>query len=439
MSLINGLEIGGRSLNAYKSAITITGHNIANVETPNYTRQRPELEPALSETGILSGVDLDAVTRERDKFADLRYRDQLARFGRWDAQTGYLEQVEGIVGELGEGSLTDLMSRFWNGWHDLADSPESDATRVSLVQAGIALTEKLNEIGSSLGAVQSNINGMIEEKISRVNLLLDEVADLNVRITSLIRNDGNPSDLQDRRETVLDELSKLVGISYSESEDMTVTVRIGGMTLVELGEKTGLLFQETSTGYSITLQDNTPVQISSGEIGGLVELRDDKVGEILERINGMAESLIQAVNDLHSSGYGLDGSNGISFFLGSDATDITVNSDLIESPEKVAAAGEPDSPGDNSIAIAIAGLRDQFSEQHASIVTLVGTQTAQAKRQTENNEILLEQVNAYRQGKFGVSLDEELTNLIRFQRAYQAAAKFVATLDELLQTVVNIK
>lgn len=438
MSLIGGLEIGRRSLNAYKSAITITGHNISNVENPNYTRQKPDLEPATPQSGIPSGVDLETVSRQRERFADLKYREQAASLGRWDVQTGYLEQVEEIVGADGEGSLTDLMNRFWNGWHDLANSPESKASRISLIQSALALTEKLNEVSSSLSSVRSALNDTIGDKVSRVNELLEEVADLNVKIASLIRSGGNPSDLQDRRDAALDELSRLASINYSERSDGTVSVRIGGITLVEGAESSPIELERGSSGNPSPVLDGNPIRISSGEIGGLIEL-GDKIDGMIERMNGMAGSLIGRVNELHSSGYGLDGSNGLPFFTGEDASDITVNPDLIDAPQKVAASGQPDSPGDNSVALAIAGLRGEFDEYHASTVALIGSQTAQAEREAENGEILLRQLEAYRQGEFGVSLDEELTNLIRFQRAYQAAAKFVASIDELLQSVINMK
>jgi len=438
MSLISGLEIGRRSLNAYKSAITITGHNISNVENPNYTRQKPDLEPSMPRSGIPSGVDLETVSRQRDRFADLKYREQAALLGKWDVQTGYLEQVEGIVGADGEGSLTDLMNRFWNSWHDLANSPESNATRISLVQSALALTDKLNEISSSLSSIRSVLNDTIEDKVSRVNDLLEEVAELNVKIASLIRDGGNPSDLQDRREMALDELSRLASIGYSEKGDGTVSVRIGGVTLVEGANSSAIELQKGSNGNLIPTLAGNSLQISSGEIGGLIEFRD-KLDGMIGRINEMAGSLVRKANELHSSGYGLDGSSGIPFFSGESASDITVNPDLVDAPEKVAAAGQPDSPGDNSIALAIARLRDQFDKYHASTVALIGSQTAQAEREAENNEILLRQIETYRQGEFGVSLDEELTNLIRFQRAYQAAAKFVASIDELLQSLINMK
>ncbi|HID55635.1 TPA: flagellar hook-associated protein FlgK [Candidatus Poribacteria bacterium] len=437
MSLISGLEIGRRSLNAYKSAITITGHNVSNVGNPNYTRQKPDLEPAMPQSGIPSGVDLETVSRQRDRFADLKYREQAASLGRWDVQTGYLEQVEGIVGGDGEGSLIDLMNRFWNGWHDLANSPESEASRISLIQSALALTDKLNEISSSLNSVRSALNDMIEDKVSRVNDLLEEVADLNVKIASLIRSGGNPSDLQDRRDAVLDELSRLASIGYSDGGDGSVSVRIGGVTLVEGAESSQINLQRSSDGDLIPVHDEIRLRVNAGEIGGLIEL-GDKLDKIIGRMDEMAGSLIERINELHSSGYGLDGSSGVPFFSGENASDIAVNPDLIDAPEKVAASGRPDAPGDNSVALAIAQLRSQFDEHHASTVALIGSQTAQAEREAENGEILLRQIGAYRQGEFGVSLDEELTNLIRFQRAYQAAAKFVSSIDELLQTVINM-
>lgn len=436
MSLIGTLEISRKALNAFKTALTVTGHNIANVNTPGYSRQRVELSPSIPLDELPSGVDVEGIRRVRDLFADLKYREAIAEQGRWDVQRGVFEKVESVIGDTGEGSLLDLLDRFWAAWHDLANLPESTSSRIHLIQTAQALTAKLKEIDSHLVETLGSIDEMLEEKLLRSSELLREVAELNVEIAAVMGGGGNTSDLQDKRDAALDELSKLMGIGYSFEENGAVDLRAGGVTLVQSGEYSSLHLERTSSDVAILTQDGVEVE-PGGELGGLIELRG-KVSALLGEIRRIGAELITRVNELHSSGYGLDGSTGTPFFTGNDSSDIEVNSDLIDNPALIAAASEPDSPGDNSLALSIVSLRDTFDSEVKSLLTEVGSMAAQVERMAEGSKAVAERINSLREGFSGVSLEEELLDLVIYQRAFQAASKVAAVIDDLLQTVLNM-
>jgi flagellar hook-associated protein 1 FlgK len=197
----------------------------------------------------------------------------------------------------------------------------------------------------------------------------------------------------------------------------------------------------------ITALGGTEISITSGELAGLIEVRDVQIPELAGRFDLLADVLMDEINQLHRTGFGLDRTTDLDFFSGNSITDISVNPLLQTNPEKLGVAGVPDAEGDNQIALAIAQKRsdrlftdgrETFEEFNNSTISIIGVQSQQAQREVENNELLVQQLTLFQESVSGVSIDEELSQMIQFQRAYEAAARYISTIDQLLETLVNI-
>ena len=206
------------------------------------------------------------------------------------------------------------------------------------------------------------------------------------------------------------------------------------------------LFGKTE-GTVINPKNGEKVSIQGGKIGGLVNFRDNQLTQFIDRINTFATTLMAEVNAVHVKGYGLDNTTGLEFFTGNNINDIEVNSILETNPEKIGVSSVKDAAGNNLIALAIVEKRNTFlmsdgtqtlEDYYASTMTFVGIQSQQAQRNEENNELLVSQLETFRESYSGVSLDEEMVNLIQFQRAYEASARYISTVDRVMQTLINM-
>ena len=206
------------------------------------------------------------------------------------------------------------------------------------------------------------------------------------------------------------------------------------------------LFGKTE-GTVINPKNGEKVSIQGGKIGGLVNFRDNQLTQFIDRINTFATTLMAEVNAVHVKGYGLDNTTGLEFFTGNNINDIEVNSILETNPEKIGVSSVKDAAGNNLIALAIVEKRNTFlmsdgtqtlEDYYASTMTFVGIQSQQAQKNEENNELLVSQLETFRESYSGVSLDEEMVNLIQFQRAYEASARYISTVDQVMQTLINM-
>jgi len=448
MNLFSSLEIGKRALNAQRSAITITGHNIANINTPNFARQRTELAVSLSDD-IVSGVDVDEVRQIRDKFLDARLRTQVQDFNKWETQSSMLSQIEDVLGTSGSG-ISNTLSQFWDGWQDLANQPESESARVTVMGRGERLASHFNKVDSELKQMRVDINAQMETKIQLINSTAETIGKLNTEISIIQGTGENANDQIDSRVALIDELSTLVNVTTHQEENASAKVFISGFCIVEGGEVTQLNSTISSGGHATfsnpVLPDGSPVDITSGELAGIMELRDTTIPEFVDRMNQLAASFIADVNSLHSAGYGLDNSTGLSLFSGGRASDMTVNSVIKNNTDKLATSSSMNSEGNNEVALSISQLRyaqkfnngtETYEDFYNATVGMAGVKSQEAQRFADNQQLLVERFEALRDGVSGVSLDEEMTNLIKFQHAYEAAARFVGVVDEMMETVLG--
>jgi len=589
MSSIFGiLATGTGALAAQQKAIEVAAQNIANVNTPGYSRRRLVLEtnsPILTSAGqIGTGVTATGVERIYDRFLDNQIIGETEDLGRWEAQRSGLERVEAILNEAPGYGLNQDMSEFWNSWQDLANNPEGYTERVTLLAKSETLAYNFEQTYNDLKGLRADLDSGIEDTVSLINIKAGQIAELNEKIAHIETAGDNANEYRDQRTLLLNELALTMDISTTEQSSGSVTVTVGGQTLVDGASHYDLSTVDNPSNsnlndiYIDTTGDgagdtNITGDISGGKLKGWLDVRDVAVTGYMADFNNLVSSIKGAevtnvtagaestlaggehfnlsststdyyvwydidggstdpsvggrtgikvdiaggdsadevaaktasaiaavvsgsnpvfdavasgstitinnvadgaandatvgtsgftvnkatdggngINDLHRAGNGLMSGpayTGNDFFSGSLARDdFAVSSTIAADVNKIAAAGSSDGlPGGNSNAIAISNLQNElrmsgnavtFDDFYNAVIGDVGTEVEQANVRYSHQSEMVGYLNNCRESISGVSLDEEMANLVQFQHAYEAAAKLISLTDQLLATVINI-
>ncbi len=453
-STFMGLEIARRGLSAARLGMEISGHNVANANTPGYSRQRPVLAtsdpytlPSLcrpQEPLMLgTGVEVKKVERVRDSFLDIQIRAEVSGHGTWEVQRDALSEIETIFMEPSENGLSSLFSKFWNSWQEVSKNAENTPTRAVLVQNAESLAGAIRHTKSLLETVRDDQRQLANIYINDINSKARQIAALNVQIANSRAAGDEPNDLLDKRDLLLDELAALTAVTVAEDSLGAVKVTAGSVVLVDGRESFDV---PQITDWSSDPFAGPPYdQFTAGRLFGVRE-NLAKVAAYAADLDKLASTLISEVNALHAAGYGLDGTTGTAFFTGSDSSDIGVNQGLAANLGLVAAASASDAPGDGSNALAIARLQSAaiaglggstIAGHYQNLVSRLGVESQEAARMTDNQKALVDQLNSRKESISGVSLDEEMTNLIQYQYAYMASARVITAMDSLLDTLIN--
>ena len=433
ISSFYGLQTSLRGLLAQQRALDVAGHNVANASTTGFSRQEALMVaspayviPAGTANGagahLGTGVDVIQYRRVRDQFLDLQYRAQNTRLGYESTRSEQLDRAEVSLAEPSDNGIASQLSQFWDAWSDLANAPQDMAARTALTEQGATLGESFATVINQLNIV----SGQASEEYTRltgpggeVESIARELTALNDTISRFASAGDSPNDLMDRRDVLIDQLSKLGRISVTDTTD--------GMVEITFGDAAQPIVSDRTMNWPQTLTD------PDGRLGALRDIF--KPGGTIEQyrdaLDGVAKGVMDAVNALHTS------AGGPAFFAataGNEAGSLTV----AITPAQVQ-TGPTGLAGDNALALKIAGLRGNAAVDGAyrSFVARVGTEVRQAHTQEANADALTAAVDGRRQSVSGVSLDEEMANIIRFQRAYQASSRAMSTMDEMLDVLIN--
>ncbi len=481
----SGISIALRALQAQQVSLDITGHNVANANNPNYSRQtglhsatRPYPAPMMghnpSNGQLGTGVEISQINRMRDTFVDLRLRQQLSSFHYWSAMEDGLSQVELFFNEPGENGINQALDQFWDSLQDLSREPDFNSVREVVVQRAQVLVESITTTRRQLQDLRENINENIPLKVQKINSLSNRLADLNVQIGKISATGSLPNDLLDSRDAILEELSELIDIEVVQDHVNMVGVTVGGASLVhrstaynmttvgQASEEQG--YQKNIVRWATT---GNPVEIKSGEIGGLEALRDVDIQRAIDDLDNWTKELVERVNEVHDQGWDLkdnedaDGNlvESTPFFVflnnNSDfaALNIMVNEELANDVSLIRASSREGAIGNGENALDLARLRFNrvvdtgigsgdnsqitIGDAFRAIVSKLGVNTQKSIKMVENDETLAGHLRNLKESVSGVSLDEEMANMIRFQHAYGAAARMMTAVDESLDTIIN--
>ncbi len=459
-NLLQGLNTALSSLLSHQIAIQTTEHNVANASTPGYRRQEavmvagipytvPSMRGQVVPGQIGTGVMVDRIRQYNMEFFDDRYRRILGESKNWDMQTSVLKQVEASLSETSEDGLVAKLDAFWTGWQGLSDDPTNMSLRSDLLERADSLATALRWRYDSLTKIQKDQNLTILERVDEINSLASQIARLNVEIVTVKAAGNQPNDIIDQRDQMINRLSEISGAIASIQDNGEAVVSIGGHALV-IGATTFKLSATSSNLSNIYWEaDGQPLSVSRGELAGLFEARDQIIPDIINGLNDLAANLISTVNSLHSQGYALDGTTtNLNFFdpAATSAADIRLSSDVSGHPENIAAAETANSPGDGNLALQISQIRDQLlmstgtetiNHYYTRKVAELGIAISHAETYTRDRQAVADSLNQLREAVSGVNLDEEAANLIRYQRAFQAATRMVTVIDEMLDKIIN--
>jgi len=461
MGLSLGLDTAVKALRAHQLAVDVASHNIANANSPGFSRQRVLLRPMgidgsdhftrdalLGRTGF--GVDAHDVNRVRDIFLDFQARSALSSRAQSDAYSTAISQTELVFNDPSDEGLSGLVDAYFAAWHDVVNDPESGPARTTLVNAATTLTTRLQRAHANLQTQRQDLDRRIGGEADKVNAASHEIAQLNFQIKQVELSGDMANDLRDRRDLLLDQLASLGPISYTEQPDHSVTVYFGNHELVtgNIARDVDAIPDIANPGFTklVFAMDGEPVQATGGEIKGLLDARDTAIPGVTAKLNALASGFITSVNTLHAAGFGLDNSTGLAFFTGTDASDIALNGTLAANPNKIAAATAAGSPGNGANALAIADLQlaqtmaagtATFGEFYGDMVSVLGADVSRAQGLSESGTLLVNHLDNLRLSVQGVNIDEEVTNLNSAQHAYQAAARVITAIDQMLETLIS--
>lgn len=451
------LSVGAQALIAAQNGINVTSNNIANAATDGYTRQRAIVEPNtptyFTYGAMGSGVSMRDVERIRDVYSDRTFRRESGGAGLADGRFQLLSRVETLFNEPGELGLSNRIDTFINRWSELASNPTDSTVRSLVRQAGEELAGGFQRISGQLDRIRQEGEARLTEAVDRFNALSEEVTRLNQEIIAIEATGISAPELRDSRDRAVDEMSSLASVEVSERDDGSIGVTLQGYTIADRDAFTRIEIRTSAGNVGVGIEGRTGfVSNVGGRVAGLVTGLNEDVAGTRARLDEMAAALVDEINAIHNTGTSPSGSTGVDFFdpAGTTASSLALSADILADLDNLA-AGTPDGSGQyragaNDVALAIAELRDNpvgalgasFSESYRGLVSDLGMTLRSSQDAGQVARTLADNAAARRESLGGVSTDEELVQLIRYQSAYQAAARVITTADELLQTLLAI-
>ncbi|MBO0992240.1 flagellar hook-associated protein FlgK [Bacillus sp. SD088] len=486
-STFMGLETAKSGMYSQQSAIYVTGHNIANKNTPGYSRQRVNFEqttpyPAGSMNrpqipGQLgTGVQDGSIQRIRDTFIDSQYRGERNQLGFYESMSNSIKQMEDIMNEPSDNGLSAAMTQFWQSLQDLSTNAENEGARRVVLQRARSVAETFRYLHSSLTTVRNDIKKEMDLTVTRVNALTRDIAAINEQISEVEPHGYLPNDLYDARDQLLDELASYLPISTETVANggNTLAIAEGGKKVYAMinGEKTLLVDEQGArsmewkegTGELYLgekeLSYNTLGE-GNGELAALFKAYNDDYPEMLENLDKYAFTFAKVFNEVHKGGVDLNEETGEDFFAVGDTYEgaAAAISVLLKDPDKVAAAlaGKESGNGENALRLADMknwvireGSMEELPELtdldiksgtlqsfYEGVIGEMAVKGQQANRMEYNTTVLLQSIDKNRRSVSEVSLDEEFSNLIQFQHAYSASARMISAIDEMLDKIIN--
>ncbi len=439
------------ALMAQQGGMNVTASNIANVNTPGYTRQVPVLEESVpSVEGNLvygNGVQLARFQSVRDELLDLRIQEETSQQGSADALANATQQIQLLFTTTGQ-DIGSQFSAFFTSMSQLSADPANLALRTGMISAGQNLATSFHTAVSRLSQIQSGLDASVGQAVGQVNQLTQQIADLNTELLTLEAGGRDGGTVKDQQTELVRQLSEITGISVIQTEQ-GITVTTGNGTPLVLGNQAFALQASTgSDGFQHIIaggQDITSA-LSEGSLGGTLAARDQVIPGILNQLDTLASDFTAAFNSVHQQGTDLNGNTGGDFFTpAASGTGAAAQINVAVTDPSAIAASSDGSPGSNGNLAQLLNLESSAlpsgqtpNDSYSTIVFKVGALASNAAAESDASATSLQQLSDQRSAISGVSIDEESVNLIRYQQAYEAAARVITTIDQLTEVVLNM-
>ncbi|TDS27008.1 flagellar hook-associated protein FlgK [Halanaerobium congolense] len=466
-NIFSGLHVGLRALETQRKSLDVTGHNIANANNENYNKQRaihkasyPYTAPGLSNHGgagqFGTGVEIEKVERVKDQFINSQIFNETQSEGYWTEMQRGLEKIEYIFNEPSDSGIDTAMNQFWNSLQDLSNNPSDDAARNMVRENARNLIDSFKSVENQLTDYKESLDQNLNNAATNVNKITTNIADLNKQIVSVKGSDQSPNDLLDERDALYKELNSMIDVQSREDEQGNLIVSADGKQIVNGSDAYELeMIEDPSDPNKMVLghkKTGSPVDVKNGKIKAWMEVRDEKLTVNIEKLNDLAENMVKEFNTQHKAGYDAAGAAGGDFFksiasMDADQTviyQLALDEDIADSEtglDKIAAASEQ-AIGNGENANALSDIfnkdGDNVKSEFRKIITSVGAESSRAQKMVNNQEVVLKQLTTLDRSVSGVSLDEEMANLIKYQQSYAAAAKYINKTEELLDSLMTI-
>ena len=453
-SLNTSLATALSGLTAAQGALEATTNNVANHNTPGYSREEPILvssdpivEPPLT---FGSGVTLQQIESIRDPILESQIQQETQTQGQLNALVSALSQTQTNFTSTG-GDIGSAISNFFDSINQLSTSPADLSLRQGVLTAAGNVATAFNVASNQLTAQRSNLDQSVEQTVGQINQLTTQIAQLNGQISSLENVGQSAGTFVDQRTQLIDQLSSLVDVSVIPADNSLMLTTASGTALVAGQQSYQLSTQPDASGIQHVFAQGSDITstIVSGQLGGLLAARDQQIPGIQSQLDTLAASFANAVNSVQTSGYDLNGNAATTTDLFTPPTGTTgaaANLSVAITDPALIAASSDGTAGSNGNAENLYALRNQSvvngqspTDYYSSIVFNVGNAVASANSQQSASNLVLQQLNDQRSSVSGVSLDQEAANMMRYQQAYDSSAEVVSTINSMMQTVINMK
>lgn len=463
MSIGRLFDISARTMQAYQAAMDVASNNISNAGNVNYTRQKVVMASEVGEKGAGNGVKIQDILRVRSEILDQQIRKYQSSFSDANKRSETLQKIESIVSEPSEQGLSNYLAQFYNSWDELSTNPTSLQLRSNVILKAQQVGEKIKNTLDGFSEVQYSLQQESTQMANEINLHLKSIYQMNQQIYDTEARGVKANELADQRDTEINELSKLVNISVSKNSSGALSINVGGIFAVDQTNYNEFDVKIINGQLSLVAKSdpNSQAILNGGELNAIADLYSNKIKSYKDKYEAWANSFVSEVNALHMQGYPLSSTGvttkGIPFFGKLDTNgqvinafeddELKINSDLLNDPGMLAVSSAPNKDGDSTFANQIAGLskssiatlgNQTFAENYSGILSAFGMDKTVADNSTQSNELVLQNLENQRASNSGVSLDEEMTNVMKYQRSYEASAKMIKVADELMQTILNL-
>jgi len=467
-SLLNALNSGKTSLLTNQKAIEIVGNNIANVNTEGYSRQKAEMIqiPAVNfgDFFIGQGVAVSDVSRDYSTFINRQLQDKSIEYGEETGRSGSLTELERIF-NVSEDNLASQINDFFDAWQELTANPSGQVERDVVMQRGQLLGDAFRDITDELDTVTQNMNTEITSEVETLNEKISEIAKLNDRIYLVEISGQTANSARDQRDLLVKDLSETLGVqTYTDNRGMLNVQLPGGKPLVQGNQAMTIKAVPNGTDISLQLEvagNNLDITLDDlgGKFHGMFQMRDVFIGDLRTKLDTLAIELTESVNLAHRAGFAPilnaagNPTDNLDFFKPIVPPDTLKASRYVElsitNTSQIAAAGNPEAaPGDNKTALTISQLEvthkigltnDTFDNYFSQMVATVGIEASRNDLALSGAKDATIQLQNLRDGYSGVSLEEEMIDLIQYQRGFESSAKFLATVDEMMAALLQLK
>jgi len=451
-SLYSSLSVATGALQAEQGAMDATTNNVANVNTPGFSRQRPvlvESDPVVvGSVTYGTGVALEKLESLRDPILQLRIQEEMQQQGQLNASVTALQQAQAQFTTSNNDIGTEI-SNFFSSLQQLSTDPANLALRQGVLTAAGNMSTAFNNTADALTAQQSNLDLNVTQDVQQINVLTAQIATLNNQISQLQGVKQDASALVDQRDVLIGQLSGLVDVSTIQSDNGLTLTTANGTALVVGGQSFALSTQTNASGLQDVYAQGTNItaNLTSGDLEGVLQVRDQTIPGLLANLDTLAAGLSNALNSADQQGFDLNGNAGGNLFVAPPASGQGAAASMavaITDPSLIAASSDG-SPGSNGNLAALAAVQNQPlaggqtpTDYYSNLVFAVGNDVANSSAELNSSQLILNQLQDQRGSISGVSLDEEASNMVQYQRAFDAAAQVVTTINDMLYTVINM-